>query len=66
MPTSEAIKPPNKAIKPSKEATKPPNDTSSSGNVIQVRMRTPKVHVMKPDASVTSWKPSKDFFLEKN
>ena len=68
MPTNLAVKPPNKVIKPSNEATKPPNDTSSPGNVNLSSNENTECACYDPDASVTSWKPSNDFFsfLQKN
>ena len=67
-PSNEAELPTNEAIKQPNEATKPSNDTSSSGNVNSSSNENTEGACYDPDASVTSWKPSKDFssLLEKN
>ena len=52
LPTNEAIKPPNKANKPPNEVTKPQASSSNENT---------EGACYDPDASVTSWKPSKDF-----
>ena len=53
---------------PTNEATKPSNGTSSSGIVNSSSNENTEGACYDPDASVTCWKPSKDFssFLEKN
>ena len=53
---------------PTNEATKPSNGTSSSGIVNSSSNENTEGACCDPDASVTCWKPSKDFssFLEKN
>ena len=67
-PSNEAELPTNEAIKQPNEATKPSNDTSNSGNVNSSSNENTEGACYDPDASVTSWKPSKDFssLLEKN
>ena len=63
-----AIKPSNEAELPTNEATEPSNGTSSSGIVNSSSNENTEGACYDPDASVTCWKPSKDFssFLEKN
>ena len=53
---------------PTNEATEPSNGTSSSGIVNSSSNENTEGACYDPDASVTCWKPSKDFssFLEKN
>ena len=50
------------------EATEPSNGTSSSGIVNSSSNENTEGACYDPDASVTCWRPSKDFssFLEKN